>query len=261
VKPDITLGVLDFGSVDVGSSARQRAHETVTLAREAERLGYHAFWISEHRSPTSAWHEALPFLEVLAASTETIRIGSAGLLARYYSPEVVVKTVSNLVAAYGSRFDIGVSRGKSQFEEQTCSEESLLINLQALLPKVASVGAETWITGNSATSKTLAETFSSGWAVSTFHAKVDISILSAFAANGGRIALATTVVVESSTEQPSLNKNPFMQPYVVGDAQVVGEAIRNLAADMRPQLMMILDLEQNPRIRVQNLKAIAKSIV
>ncbi|CAM5528104.1 hypothetical protein SDIAM26S_05437 [Streptomyces diastaticus subsp. diastaticus] len=46
--PGVRFSVLDRSRVREGRPVGEALRETVALAREAERLGYHRFWVSEH---------------------------------------------------------------------------------------------------------------------------------------------------------------------------------------------------------------------
>ncbi len=39
------LSVLDYGLIDYGKTASDAIQETILLSQEAERLGYHQFWV------------------------------------------------------------------------------------------------------------------------------------------------------------------------------------------------------------------------
>ena len=42
------LGVLDLVPISSGSTAAQALHNSIDLARHAERLGYARYWFAEH---------------------------------------------------------------------------------------------------------------------------------------------------------------------------------------------------------------------
>ncbi|MGQ4425647.1 LLM class flavin-dependent oxidoreductase, partial [Streptomyces violaceoruber] len=45
---DTRFSVLDRSRIRAGRSAGEALRDTVRLAREAERLGFHRFWVAEH---------------------------------------------------------------------------------------------------------------------------------------------------------------------------------------------------------------------
>ena len=70
---DLQISVLDlFRSVP----------QTLALAREADGLALRRFWLTEHQPQPSP----LSVLPLLAVTTQRIRVGTAGILMRYYSP-------------------------------------------------------------------------------------------------------------------------------------------------------------------------------
>ncbi|MHB8620956.1 MAG: LLM class flavin-dependent oxidoreductase, partial [Chloroflexota bacterium] len=46
----LTLSVLDQSPLRRGGTAAQALAESVTLAQEAERLGYRRYWVAEHHN-------------------------------------------------------------------------------------------------------------------------------------------------------------------------------------------------------------------
>ena len=44
----LRLSVLDQSPVSAGSTGAQALHNTLDLARHADALGYHRYWLAEH---------------------------------------------------------------------------------------------------------------------------------------------------------------------------------------------------------------------
>ena len=91
----VPLNILCQSPVSEGMTPRDAVGHTVALAREAEGLGYHRFWVSEHHSDT-ALASAAPEVVVaaIAAQTERMRIGSGGVLLPYYTPFKVAEQLT-----------------------------------------------------------------------------------------------------------------------------------------------------------------------
>lgn len=105
------LSILDQSPIRVGGTARQALQETLQLVQQAERLGYYRFWISEHHNTTSLAGSAPEvLLAALGAATQTIRIGSGGVMLPHYSAFKVAETFSLLSNLYPGRIDLGVGR-------------------------------------------------------------------------------------------------------------------------------------------------------
>ena len=82
----IRLSVLDQSPIRSGGTAADAISETVQLAQAAERLGYHRYWLAEHHSH-GAFAGTSPEVLIgqIAATTETIRVGSGGVMLSHYS--------------------------------------------------------------------------------------------------------------------------------------------------------------------------------
>ncbi len=105
------LSVLDQSPISEGSSGAQALRNTLDLARLADELGYHRYWVAEHHGGpmlASASPEAL--IGPVAAATEGIRVGSGGVMLPHYSPLKVAETFTVLAALYPGRIDLGLGR-------------------------------------------------------------------------------------------------------------------------------------------------------
>ncbi len=52
--PELRLNVLDQSPISEGSTAAEALHNTLDLARLADRLGYHRYWVAEHHAHADA---------------------------------------------------------------------------------------------------------------------------------------------------------------------------------------------------------------
>lgn len=107
----IKLSMLDQSPVSEGSTPVEALAQTAKLAQEAEELGYHRFWVSEHHSaPGLAGSSPEVLMAHLAAVTSTIRIGSGGVLLPHYSAYKVAENFRVLEGLYPGRIDLGIGR-------------------------------------------------------------------------------------------------------------------------------------------------------
>lgn len=105
------LSVLDKSPVQRGETTTDALRRTVALARRAEALGYHRFWVAEHHNtPELASSSPEVLLAHLAARTETIRIGSGGVMLQHYSPYKVAENFNLLASLAPGRIDIGIGK-------------------------------------------------------------------------------------------------------------------------------------------------------
>lgn len=105
------LSVLDLSPVTGDATQAQAVRETLEVARAAERLGYHRFWVAEHHNLRGL---ASPNPEILIAAltqvTSRIRLGTGGVMLVNYSPLKVAETFMELEALAPGRIDLGVGR-------------------------------------------------------------------------------------------------------------------------------------------------------
>jgi luciferase family oxidoreductase group 1 len=107
----LPLSVLDLSPVPSGSQASQSLRDTVTLAKHAERLGYERFWVAEHHSlPSVSSSSPSVMIAAVAAATESIRVGSGGIMLPNHSPLTVAETFRVLEGLHPGRIDLGIGR-------------------------------------------------------------------------------------------------------------------------------------------------------
>jgi luciferase family oxidoreductase group 1 len=105
------FSVLDLSPIVEGGDARRALLETTELARAAERLGYTRFWLAEHHNmPGIASAATAVALAHVAAATETIRVGSGGVMLPNHAPLVVAEQFGTLEALHPGRIDLGLGR-------------------------------------------------------------------------------------------------------------------------------------------------------
>jgi luciferase family oxidoreductase group 1 len=105
------LSILDQSPVISGLGARRAIEETIALARRADELGYHRYWLAEHHA-IAALADPCPevLLARLGAETRRMRIGTGGVLLPYYSAFRTAETFRLLEALYPGRIDLGIGR-------------------------------------------------------------------------------------------------------------------------------------------------------
>ncbi|MEM9130704.1 MAG: LLM class flavin-dependent oxidoreductase [Actinomycetota bacterium] len=105
------LSVLDLATVAEGATTGQALADTTSLARAAEELGYHRFWVAEHHNMASV-ASTVPsvLLAHLGAATSRIRLGSGGVMLPNHAPLAVAEQFAMLEALHPGRIDLGVGR-------------------------------------------------------------------------------------------------------------------------------------------------------
>src|SRR5215208_5809889 len=105
------LSVLDQSPISAGSTGPQALANTLDLARLADELGYHRYWVAEHHGgPMLAGPSPEVLIGPIAAATERIRVGSGGVMLPHYSPLAVAESFSPLSGLFPGRIDLGVGR-------------------------------------------------------------------------------------------------------------------------------------------------------
>jgi luciferase family oxidoreductase group 1 len=109
--PDLRLSVLDQSPISEGMAPSEALHNSVDLARHAEELGYHRYWVAEHHgTPMLACNSPEVLIGAIAAATDRIRVGSGGVMLPHYSPLRVAETFSMLSGLHPGRIDLGLGR-------------------------------------------------------------------------------------------------------------------------------------------------------
>jgi luciferase family oxidoreductase group 1 len=106
------LSVLDQSPIAEGMAGGQALRNSLELARLADTLGYHRFWMAEHHaSPALASASPEIMLAAIGRETSRIRIGTGGVMLPHYSPFKVAESFSMLAGLFPGRVDLGLGRG------------------------------------------------------------------------------------------------------------------------------------------------------
>jgi luciferase family oxidoreductase group 1 len=107
----IPLSILDLAVVGRDETVRDSLDGSVALARSAERLGYRRVWYAEHHNMSSIASSATSVLIAhVAAHTESIRLGSGGVMLPNHSPLVIAEQFGTLESLHPGRIDLGLGR-------------------------------------------------------------------------------------------------------------------------------------------------------
>jgi luciferase family oxidoreductase group 1 len=105
------LSVLDQSIATAGRGEDHALRDTLDLAVHCEALGYSRFWVSEHHGlPTIVGSSPEVLMGAIAARTQHIRIGSAGVMLPHYAALKVAENFRVLDALAPGRIDLGVGR-------------------------------------------------------------------------------------------------------------------------------------------------------
>src|SRR6478672_13875910 len=109
--PDLRISVLDQSTAARDRGQDDAIRETLAYARHCDALGYHRYWVSEHHNSDSIVGTAPEILiAAIAATTQRIRVGSAGVMLPHYSALKVAEQFRVLEAIAPGRIDLGLGR-------------------------------------------------------------------------------------------------------------------------------------------------------
>jgi len=107
----VRFSVLDLAPIVEGGSAASALHQTVDLAREAERLGFTRYWLAEHHNmPGIASAATAIVIAHVAAGTRAIRVGAGGIMLPNHAPLIVAEQFGTLESLFPGRIDLGLGR-------------------------------------------------------------------------------------------------------------------------------------------------------
>ncbi|SEG74400.1 luciferase family oxidoreductase, group 1 [Actinacidiphila yanglinensis] len=108
---DTPFSVLDRSRTREGEDPPRALRATVDLARQAEALGYHRFWVSEHHSvPGVAGSAPTVLAAAVASATSRIRVGTGGVMLPNHRTMVVAEQFGVLESLFPGRIDMGLGR-------------------------------------------------------------------------------------------------------------------------------------------------------
>ncbi|PWH86543.1 LLM class flavin-dependent oxidoreductase [Brumimicrobium oceani] len=103
--------ILELAMVNENTSHEDVFKNSVEVAQKAEELGYHRFWLAEHHNMVSIASSAtVVLMGHIAAKTNSIRVGSGGIMLPNHSPLVVSEQLGTLGNLFPNRMDLGLGR-------------------------------------------------------------------------------------------------------------------------------------------------------
>jgi luciferase family oxidoreductase group 1 len=107
----IPLSVLNLAPIRKGQTPSEAIESMVDLAQATEKMGYERYWIAEHHnSPTLVSSATAILIKHVLEHTNSIRIGSGGIMLPNHSPLVVAEQFGTMATIYPNRVDLGLGR-------------------------------------------------------------------------------------------------------------------------------------------------------
>jgi luciferase family oxidoreductase group 1 len=107
----LRVSVLDQTPVPEGTASARALRNSIDLARRADALGFHRYWVAEHHgSAMIAGPSPEVLISAIASSTSRMRVGSGGVMLPHYSALKVAENFSVLAGLFPDRIDLGLGR-------------------------------------------------------------------------------------------------------------------------------------------------------
>jgi luciferase family oxidoreductase group 1 len=107
----IPVSVLNLAPIREGQSPKQAIEAMVELAQAVEEMGYHRYWIAEHHNtPTLVSSATSLLIKHTLEHTNTIRVGSGGIMLPNHSPLVIAEQFGTMATIYPNRVELGLGR-------------------------------------------------------------------------------------------------------------------------------------------------------
>ena len=107
----VAYSILDLAPVVEGSNEATALRNAVDLAQHAERWGYDRYWLAEHHNmPGIASSATAVVIGHVALQTQSIRVGSGGIMLPNHSPLIIAEQFGTLETLFPGRIDLGIGR-------------------------------------------------------------------------------------------------------------------------------------------------------
>ena len=91
------LSILDLAPIVEGGDAAQALRNSLDLAQHAEAWGYRRYWVAEHHNMDGVASSATAVLiGHIAGGTQTILVGSGGVMLPNHAPLVIAEQFGTL---------------------------------------------------------------------------------------------------------------------------------------------------------------------
>ena len=290
--PQFTLGALDLSPVFAGTRSSDSIQMTLKVAPELEGLGYSRYWLAEHHGPLVAHSSPELLVPVIAGLTKRMRVGTAGILLRLYSPFKVAKDFRLLHAVFPDRIDLGIARGTAREQELllrdgASSEVNFaekVSDLVSFLRGTAAMPAnplhvpppQIWMLGRSTSSMRLATIYGTAFCFACFLANPTVtpaSLLSAYRSEFSpsldcpqpkcSIAVAGVCARTDARAVELINQEtPIgVSSTVVGSPQSCARKIRELHSETGVTEFIFLDMAQQFEDKLESYRLLAEALL
>jgi hypothetical protein len=271
---NLRLSLLDFADEDI-----------LTLARQADDLGFSRIWLAEHQGSESFYADALLMTMAVGAVTRRARVGPGGVLLRFRSPLAVANSARLLDSIYPGRMDLGLAAGSASDPERLAlldgrqdysSREDHYRKVSATLDHLRNLTAARavppaeeapicWYLDSGGRSAEFAGRSGAGYALSLFHsenapnpASID-EYRRAFVPvpELPRPAVVVAVALQCGAIGVLSKSRPAIHNRVSGSVSECADTIRSIAIRYCVDEVMVLDLSADAGARCDVLAALS----
>lgn len=105
------FSILELAPVRDDKSVEFSLKHALELAQRIETLGYERLWLAEHHNMDGIASSATAvLLGYILANTETLKVGSGGIMLPNHAPLVVAEQFGTLATLYPNRVELGLGR-------------------------------------------------------------------------------------------------------------------------------------------------------
>lgn len=135
IKHKTAYSILDLALISEGNSLKTTLNQALNLAQQAEEFGYTRYWLAEHHNAKSIGSSATSVLiGYIAEGTNTIRVGSGGIMLPNHSPLIIAEQFGTLGALYPNRIDLGLGRAPGTDRETAAAIRSDFMTVAHAFP-------------------------------------------------------------------------------------------------------------------------------
>jgi len=268
-KPKTAFSILDLALVSQDHSLKQTYDGALQLAQNAEAFGYTRYWLAEHHNATNIASSATAVLMAyIAQGTQTIRVGSGGIMLPNHSPLIIAEQFGTLGSLYPGRIDLGLGRAPGTDRETAHAIRSDFMQAAHSFPTEL-VKLETYFSAENANAKvraTVAEgvevpIYILGSSTDSAHLAAKKGLPYAFASHFATTHLFEAIKIYREEFQPS---KELQEPYVMAGVNIIvaetDEEAQRLSTSLIRMIVGILtgkrDYVQPPTAMTADLKEI-----
>lgn len=105
------FSILELAPVREGHRIQDALTHALALAQHAEKLGFERMWFAEHHNMSGIASSATSvLLGYILANTQSLKVGSGGIMLPNHAPLVVAEQFGTLATLYPNRVELGLGR-------------------------------------------------------------------------------------------------------------------------------------------------------